>query len=360
MKILKLYISTLLHLGIIIGCAESTETKNTLAKFEPSDGKCLFFIGQDLEATGGLDGYTNGYCDFFETPSGVTVYTNLSPGGESYGHFNKGLDGLKTKANWGAGDYYADYYMEDSTYKNSVLAIGLSIVNHEKQVAIGERDELIKELGNWIKSIERPVFLRIGYEFDGWSWNHYNKEHYLKAWKRIHNIFANMQLTNVAYIWQSKGSGSDQGVLEEWYPGDELVDWCAYSYFGNPDTEMLVFARRHNKPVFIAEASPTLQTDTLFFNTDLKKEAVAEKAWQQWFTPFIKTLNENKDVIKAFSYINADWSSQPMWMDNPTFLQVDSRIQMSPSISQNWKKEIYKPRYLKPNSNLWSHLNVQP
>ncbi len=61
---------------------------------------------------------------------------------------------------------------------------------------------------------------------------------------------------------------------------------------------------------------------------------------------------------KAFSYINADWSSQPMWINNPTFQQVDSRIQMSPFITQKWKEEMSKPRYLKPTSNLWNHLKA--
>ena len=323
------------------------------AKFEPPKGKCLFFIGQDLGATGGLDEYTNGYCDFFAIPAGVTVYTNLSPGDKSFGYFNEGLDGLKTKANWGAGDCWAQKYLEDTTYAHSALAIGLSMVNHERKVAQGKHDELIRELGNWIKATKRPVFLRIGYEFDGWSWNHYKRKYYLKAWKRIHSIFTQMQVTNVALVWQSKGTGSSQKVLEAWYPGDDLVDWCAYSYFGNPDTEMLTFARKHRKPVFIAEASPVLQIDNLYFDTDLKKEAVATRAWNDWFVPFIRTLYEHQDVIKAFSYINTNWSVQPMWITNPTFQKVDSRIQVSQYISKKWTEEMTKPRYLKSTPALW-------
>ncbi len=361
MKIKKNLITSLLNLLLMLSYAQTTTTTEIResAKFEPADGECLFFIGQDLEATGGFDDYADGYCDFFETPSGFTIYTNLSPGNESFGHYNSGLDGIKTKENWGAGDSYAQAYINDSTYKNSAIAIGLSMVNNEKKVATGEHDKLIKELGSWIKTIERPVFLRIGYEFDGWSWNHYNKKNYLKAWKRIHTLLTEMEVKNVAYIWQSKGSGSNQDVLEDWYPGDDLVDWCAYSYFGNPDTEMLTFARKHNKPVFIAEASPTLQTDNLFFDTDLKKEKIAKRTWQNWFVPFIETLNENKDVIKAFSYINSNWSAQPMWLNNPTFQKVDSRIQMSEYITAKWKEEMYKPRYLKPDSTLWSKLEAK-
>jgi len=237
-----------------------------------------------------------------------------------------------------------------------VMAIGLSIVNHKKKIAEGEHDELIRELGEWIKEIERPVFLRIGYEFDGWDWNHYEKEYYLAAWKHIHIMFDEMEVDNVAYVWQSKGTGSGQKILEEWYPGDDLVDWCAYSYFSDPDEEMLTFGRKHNKHVFIAEASPVLHDGNQFINTDLSNPDIAKKAWENWFVPFINTINENKGVIKAISYINVDWTSQPMWIDNPVFQQVDSRIQESDFISEKWRAEFSSSRYLKASTELWKSL----
>ena len=325
-------------------------------KFEPEDGHCLVFIGQDLEAIGGLDAYNDGYTDYFKTPAGITVYTNLSPGNESFGHYNKGLDGIKTKANWGAGDSWAHLYLKDTTYQHSAIAIGLSFVNNDKNVAKGKHDHLIEELGLWIKSTKRPVFLRIGYEFDGWDWNHYTKKHYLKAWERIHSIFRILQVENVAFVWQSKGTGSNQEVLEAWYPGDDLVDWCGYSYCGQPDQEMLIFARKHKKPVFIAEATPVREMDNLFFDSDLKQEKMEKVIWQEWFVPFFNTIKNNMDVIKAFSYINSDWSSQPMWITNPVFQKVDSRIQVSAYISKKWKEEIGKMRYLNASSELWGKL----
>mgnify|MGYP001800124933 CR=1 FL=1 len=345
--------SRLLKKGSLLICLIFIAHIINAQKFEPADGSCLVFIGQDLKATGGLDDYNEGYTDFFQTPAGVTVYTNLSPGGESYGYYNAGLDGIKTKANWGAGDSWAELYIQDDTYQNSALAIGLSIVNHEKKVGKGEHDDLIKELGLWIKDIKRPVFLRIGYEFDGWEWNHYNKKHYLQSWRRIHSIFADLRVDNVAFVWQSKGTGSGQEILEEWYPGDDLVDWCGYSYFGGPDKEMITFARRHQKPVFIAEATPVREMDNLFFDTDLGKEELQELIWEQWFVPFFETIEQNSDVVKAFSYINSDWTSQPMWITNPVFQQVDSRIHMSAYISQKWKEKMAQVHYLNAKDEPW-------
>lgn len=322
-------------------------------KFEPENGQCLVFIGQDLEATGGLDEYSDGYTDYFQTPAGVTVYSNLSPLNQSYGYYNQGLDGLKTKSNWGAGDSYANLYLRDSTYNNTAMAIGLSFVNNEKALAKGNYDHLIIELAQWIKSTNRPIFLRIGYEFDGWEWNHYKRRYYLKAWSRIHSILNRFKVDNVALVWQSKGYGSNQSTLEKWYPGDDLVDWVGYSYFGQPDQEMLRFARTHQKPVFIAEATPVRQLDNLYFKTDLNDQSLGQLIWKHWFMPFFETLEQHPDLIKAFSYINSDWASQPMWKSNPVFQKVDSRLQKSNYISNKWREKMKNPRYIKASTYQW-------
>ena len=329
-----------------------------LAKYEPSDGKCIVFIGQDMEAIGGLEGY-NGYSDYFQTPGGVTVYSNFSPGDNSFGFINKGNDGIKSLGNWGAGDNCAQCYVDNDSFKNSAIAIGLSLVNHEKEVANGTYDHLIKDLAEWIKASSRPIFLRIGYEFDGWDWNHYQRKHYLNAWKRIKLLFDELEVANVALVWQSKGTGSDQATLEKWYPGDDIVDWCGYSYFGSPDEEMIQFARKRGKPVFIAEATPVYESSGLFFNTKLSEPDVAKREWDRWFLPFFKTIEKNSDVVKAFSYINTNWSIQPMWIINPVFKKVDSRIQASDFVAEKWKSEISKSKYLNASDELFSKLRFE-
>ena len=96
----------------------SQNTAQNLGKFEPENGKCLVFIGQDLAATGGLEEYSDGYSDYFKTPAGITVYTNLSPGNQSFGYTNKGLDGLRTKDSVGS---------QETTGRNYTLETALII-----------------------------------------------------------------------------------------------------------------------------------------------------------------------------------------------------------------------------------------
>lgn len=367
----KLYFYLLIVSAFIFSCGESAskptpekvkEVEKKLAKFEPQDGKCILFVGQELEAIGGLEKWNDGYFDHFDAPGGFTMYTNFSPGDTMFGNVLKGLDGVFSTDRWG--DYPSNMSLQlaDEDFKNSALAIGLWLVNHEKEVAEGQQDELIVKMGEWLKSLgRRPVFLRIGYEFGG-AWNHYDREDFLKAYRRIKDKFDEMGVTNVAYVWQSHGWEEPMDLLESWYPGDDYVDWCGYSFFSRWDeTNMIEFARKKGKPVFIAEASPTISTPTVKTNgktkeTILSNPEQAKEAWDKWFVPFFKTINDNPDVVKAVSYINCHWKSHPMWFDNPTFQDVDARLQTSDFISEEWKRETSKDLYLKASPKLFDQL----
>jgi len=354
---MKQFITTCFVVLVIIGSSlaqqKVLDSNVVRAKFEPKDGKCIVFIGQDMGSIGGVDGYNDGYADHFNSPAGITIYTNFRTGDKSFGHTYRGNDGIFQVDNWGAGDCYADLQVNSPKFKNSALAIGLEIVNAEKKIINGEVDHLIEELGTWIKTLApRPVFVRIGYEFDGHGWNHYSSDYYPKAWRHIVDYFETMGVENTAYVWQSKGNGTSAEEMEYWYPGDKYVDWCGYSYFTNPDQEMLKFARKHNKPVFIAEATPTLTDEKgKYMDCDLSNPEIANKLWTNWFEGFFRTIEENGDVVKAFSYINCNWKPQAMWVNNPTFQQVDSRIHESEYLSAKWLMKMKEARYLEAMDN---------
>ena len=217
-------------------------------------------------------------------------------------------------------------------------------------------------MGTWLKTLgRRPVFLRIGYEFSG-AWNHYDRESFLTAYKRIKDKFDEMGVNNVAYVWQSHGWEEPMELLEAWYPGDEYVDWCAYSFFSRWDeTNMIEFARKKGKPVFIAEATPTISSETVKTNGKTKETILgnpvqAEEAWEKWFVPFFKTIEDNKDIVKAISYINCHWKANEMWFDNPTFQDVDARLQTSETIATKWKERIYSDDFMNATDDLFDLL----
>ncbi len=217
------------------------ESKPIKAKFEPEDGKVLMFVGQELEAVGGVPGFQNGYLDHFRKPAGWTAYTS----------FNGDLQGVWETGSWGDG--YSNMSLQLQHFDDMALAIGIDFVNQEESLASGLMDDTILRLGNFLKNLgTRPVFLRIGYEFDGHDWNHYDRLNYIKGFRRVKDKFDSLKVENVAFVWQSTGWASNLDMLEQWYPGDEYVDWCGFSFFSRWDEQrMIEFARAKGKPVLL-------------------------------------------------------------------------------------------------------------
>ncbi|MEL7122167.1 MAG: glycosyl hydrolase [Bacteroidota bacterium] len=345
---------------------QTTSEERPLAKFEPINGETLVFVGQDLESIGGLKEYDDGYTNHFPVPAGITLYTGLSSNDGSFGGDNeKGLSGVYETVDHGNGPSNMSMLLEDPKFKHTSLAIGLSLVNYEDKVADGSMDDSIKQLGEFLLSLgDRPVFLRIGYEFDGYPWNHYEREPWLEAYKRIKDMLDEQGVTNTAYVWQSVGWVSNLEQLEAWYPGDEYVDWCGFSFFNRwRENRMIEFAREKGKPVFIAEASATISDFTAKFDGKTKETILsnphqATEAWNKWFVPFFKTIEENRDVIKAVHYINCNWKARPMWFENPTFQSVDARIETSPLIREKWLEKVGQPEYLHSSEDLFTKLNI--
>ena len=300
-------------------------------KYAPADGKKLLIMGQDLESVGGLEGYDDGYMDHIAgIPAGFTTYTGFPD-----------LGGLKTKGNWGAGDVHADAYINDNTFDNSAIVIGLYLVDQLKNIIGGQSDNIIEELGNWIKNQPRPVFLRIGYEFEG-SWNHYNAADYKAAWKYIVHYFDDLDVRNVSYVWQSAGINASN--IANWYPGDEYVNWVGYSHFDgpNPGQSMRNFAEAHDKPIMIAEATPKV---------DLKSGSGITH-WNNWYDPLFKTIRSNQR-IKALAYINCNWDAQDMWRGQGW---GDSRVQINSDVKTNWENEIANEQWLLAGEDLFDLL----
>ena len=304
-------------------------------KFAPPDGKKLLIIGQDLGSVGGLASHSNGYIDSITEhfPAGVTTYTDIP-----------NLGGLTFQKNWGAGDVNAQAYVDDSTFDNTFMVIGLYMVGSLDGINGGFFNNSIRDLALWCKGQERPIFIRIGYEFEG-PWNNYGQTSFKEAWRHIVHIFDEEEVQNVAYIWQS--AGLNRSDIIKWYPGDQYVNWVGYSHFDgfNMGQSIIDFADEHDKPIMIAEATPRRQLKT----------GSAEGHWLSWYLPLFTRIYEN-DRIKALAYINADWEAQSMWNGQGW---GDSRVQVVEYIKNAWISEIVKTPWLTASDSLFDTLQYQ-
>ncbi|MBN0048051.1 hypothetical protein JS756_28855 [Streptomyces actuosus] len=301
-------------------------------RFIPPDGKALMVVGQDL---GGIQGYVDGG---LPAPGGTTTYCDIAEANQPYILYGCRDD---ERVDYGAGPVNA--YENLSDYPNSTLVMGLYIVDNSGQnlakIADGRDDQYVDHLAHLFKDDGRPVYLRIGYEFDG-PWNHYDPTGYVKAFRHIVDRFRLLGVDNVAYVWQAATYMTTKPI-EQWYPGDDYVDWTGVSYFQYfpaPYDQMLEFSRAHGKPMMVAESTPQgydLDARTNYWNGAVTDEEI----WYGWYAGFFDWVHENRDVVRAVAYINTEWNAQAMWGG----LWGDSRVETNPYIKGKWLDELNNP-----------------
>jgi hypothetical protein len=321
-------------------------------KYVPPPGGTLFIIGQDNDTIGEyLEAIPSPY------PGGVTSYTSLNR-----------LEGLTSKGNYGSGTVFLNELVK--SHPESVIALGLSLVDYLPAIPSDQADHKINILLDLLASYDRPVFLHFGYEFDG-EWNHYDPEEYQQAWIYFRKRMQTKGVTNVVMVWQSAtycDGTYQQKPIEAWYTGDEYVDWVGLSFFiqgtcqYRPLDELLEFARAHNKPVMVAEATPhRYKTGKLTYSV-LGREfelRTPEQVWEEWYAPFFAYVhgNGNADVIRTVVYINTYWDTQPMWGEPyRNGYWGDSRVQANGFIQERWLAELNRDFRLMASPDLFATL----
>lgn len=385
--------------------ASATTTNSgggTSGKFVPPSGKTLMIIGQDLAS---VTDYVNS--GFFPTPGGITTYVafyDILNASARYGALGIDLNdqpqGQPLDLDWGGGPLNA--YSAAVAWPNSTLQMGLNIAEGNNgsiwcngclaQLANGQRNAEIIQLADFFKKIAKPVYLRIGYEFDGkWNDGYQNKTNYINAFRRIVTVLRQQNVTNVAYVWQSCASPIDD-ILENtredistWYPGNTYVDWVGISWFllpnetppvgGTPASQLILadetvnFARANGKPVMIAESTPQGYNLQALTNANISpvwdgaagSNVVGKSAaqvWSEWYAPFFNYIHSNSDAIRAVSYINANWNAQGLWA--PPYTQGywgDTRMQVNSTLRTNWQNELNASFWIHGSSSLFSQLN---
>ncbi len=374
----------------------SSESDAMHFSFTPPSGKTLFFMGQDIDT---LHEFV---ADTGVEPAAVTAYASAD------------LTGVFHRFPESHGSLDLPSYVQD--YPDATLAIGLWMKSTYVRIANEEPGAIknVERLIDNLKTLERPVLLRIGYEADGY-WNGYAPEKYREAFQVISRIIQEKQAYNVSRVWQiaaycaamdgSHGSFQERSNTyfgedyDAWYPGDEHVDWVAFSYFSQPrdcltettqkaagglpegfgqlsdvDAEgnslaidnVIDYLASKNKPIFVAEASPKYywiekgeyKPDANSHIENLQAVS-AEDIWQGWYEPFFAFLERHQESIRAVSYINMHWDAWTGWrcdLRNQEAVRLgqtcqdgvwgDARVQASELIQQRFFERLDNGRYI--------------
>jgi len=314
-----LFFATIL-LGTLISTCHLAQAANP--PFIPKEGK-LLIIGQQKDS---IEGYIQ---NIGIVPGGLMFYTSI-----------QNMDGLDRPANHGAGILYAQYFI--NRYPNTVIQLALYMVGALDNTLNGKYDQNILKLANWMKSVNRPIYFRIGYEFDLPD-NGYDPVKYQQAYRYIVDHLRSQGVTNVAYVWHSACLIQPNGDFMDWYPGDDYVDWFAVSIFNPMQIAnakiMATFATAHFKPFMIAESTPAG-----LVSTEAKKE---------WFRHYFDFIRDQD--VKVVCYINSDWNSYPMFQSMDW---GDAQIQDDPEIKDRWIKQIGNG-FLQSSPDLFDKLTEQ-
>lgn len=270
---------------------------NYNALLEPAD-KIMLGAGQ-VQKTGAFPEYWS-LMPSHKKPSVFMVYT--------------GLDNCNFK-NW------AEEIREElKAYGDTLVAlqIGLSLtqesqgssspVPYTNAVVNGSLNENIEVFLDALQELGRPVYLRIGYEFNGTSWNGYQAASYKNAFIYLTNkIRQRPRLRKeVATVWCSVASGGNNNFIQ-FYPGDAYVDWWGIDLFSATDftntftNRFMDSSVAHQKPVMIGEATPR-------FVGVLN----GQNSWTGWFLPYFNFIHTRPNV-KMTNYINWNWANYPQW-----------------------------------------------
>ncbi|HOY08885.1 MAG TPA: glycosyl hydrolase [Candidatus Omnitrophota bacterium] len=280
------------------------------AGFVPSQGRVLV-IGQQKDS---MEIYIK---EFGTVPAGFMIYTSIQE-----------LNGLEQPDDKGAGVGHGQYWVD--TYPGTVLQVGLYLVGALPEILSGQYDDHLRKMGEWILRTRRPVYLRIGYEFDNKD-NQYDPKLYQQAFRYIVEMFQKQGVTNTAFVWHSTAYSEGGVAVMDWYPGDAYVDWFGVSFFSTQQRSQVEafcrLAREHGKPVMIAESAPAG-----LYTTRGKLE------WLKHFFDLIE-----KEDIKIVSYINSDWDKLPMFAH---MKWGNSRLHRTKELRDYWLSRVQNSSYL--------------
>ena len=194
------------NLGVLfLSLAVAWVSTASFAGAHPGD-KRLFIIGQDLESVRGY--HRSGCCVEADAKTAYLDFYNLLNEAAGFGGLGIDPEGkpLQKDWDWGAGPANA---WKSATEYGGGFAIGLSITENDhpgglSRIASGELDDNARQLARFIRLIDQPVYLRIGYEFDG-GWNHgyEDSERYKKVFRRIVDVLRAEGAENFETVWQA-------------------------------------------------------------------------------------------------------------------------------------------------------------
>lgn len=326
------------------------------ARFEPEDGRVLHFAGGTVGQDDAIATYTR-MTGPERAPMGIAMWMSV-PGTRPYNMSLRRLSGILDQAK-----QLGQALNLTIDFRHADVA-GFSSAKDKEFVESDVYDDLVLQTARLIHSKEVPVLLRIGGELNG-EWEGLHPYVFPRAYRKFVELFRSVGVDHVAFVWCVEARGDE--ALEEydsagnprWYPGDEWVDWLGLDVFavqhfdersaartgrgrGAAETTitqtLLRMAREKKKPVLIGETTP-MNMNIPVAERDpkgIRGQAICDT----WFVPFSRFLDAHPE-IKGVTMLSVDWTKTKEWTT-----WGDARIHNNPRVSEVWKQELDRARWI--------------
>lgn len=197
----------------------------------------------------------------------------------------------------------------------------------------------------YLAGLAGPVLLRIGGEMDVWT-NTVTPEDYIAAYRYV-AARARSLASNVELVWSPNYVGGFYINQEDFYPGDDVVDWVGLSLYYNDDytggdksweqyahkgdyadpilcaEAVISIADRHAKPVIATEGGSRKNVYTGARNMEWTKKVVAKE---------FSTLNMVYPQVKAIVYFDTTFGGSDYTLTGDLYTAADNAAKNNPAL----------------------------
>lgn len=126
---------------------------------------------------------------------------------------------------------YSDNVMKKASEAGLAVEFALNCPNEGSDIAdIQNKTSNLQQISDLLaKYPSVPVFLRFGAEFDVWT-NMTDGESFKNAYRFVADFFRSRN-SNVAMVWSPNQVSAWNVNIDDYYPGDEYVDWVGVSLY---------------------------------------------------------------------------------------------------------------------------------
>jgi Glycosyl hydrolase family 26 len=132
-----------------------------------------------------------------------------------------------------------------------------------KDIVSGKYDQLLKRFADGAAKFGKPIFVSFGHEMNG-DWYPWagDPDGYKKAYQYVHDKIESYGADNITWVWNPN---IDNGMFNDYYPGDKYVDWVAADGYNTEDRgsqwrsfkelfdSSLDELQQFNKPIMVGE-----------------------------------------------------------------------------------------------------------